>query len=259
MAVCHWSSAMINHTVPAWLGRSRDCSVALRPLQRLLPYWYYYSCCHSPIGLPEFTFSFFSLPFPILLLPSSCLSFTVSLSLSLFYSSLYLPSPLPSSSSLLLSRAFSHSFWCCGSSVMASVNGSFVSPTADATILPQVFQPTGLVASLLQGFSVWKALLTLFLGAVVYDQCEYHNICFFSSIYRFKKKLEIYTCTFFSPLAAGAFVCIGDGIMILTFVPSSAILLPQRLHRRPSMEDSFHGSVPRIGQPQVPRIQGEMG
>lgn len=82
MAACHWPSAMINHTVPAWLGRSRDCSVVLRPLQRFLPYWYYYSCCHSPIGLPEFTFSFFSLPFPILLLPSSCLSFTVSLSLS---------------------------------------------------------------------------------------------------------------------------------------------------------------------------------
>ena len=82
---------------------------------------------------------------------------------------------------------------------MASVNGSFVSPTADATILPQVFQPTGLVASLLQGFSVWKALLTLFLGAVVYDQCEYHNICFFNSIYRFKKKIRnLYMHIFFS-------------------------------------------------------------
>lgn len=65
---------------------------------------------------------------------------------------------------------------------MASVNGSFVSPTADATIFPQVSQPTGLVASLLQGFTVWKALLTLFLGAVVYDQCEYHGIYFLISI-----------------------------------------------------------------------------
>ena len=103
MAVCHWSSAMINHTVPAWLGRSRDCSVALRPLQRLLPYWYYYSCCHSPIGLPEFTFSFFSLPFPILLLPSSCLS---SLSLSLSLSLLLLLIPLLSSSLFILPPSF---------------------------------------------------------------------------------------------------------------------------------------------------------
>lgn len=140
---------------------------------------------------------------------------------------------------------------------MASVNGSFVSPTADATILPQVFQPTGLVASLLQGFSVWKALLTLFLGAVVYDQREYHDIYFL--IAYIDLKFEICTCTYFSPLAVGALVRIGDGIMILTFFPYSAILLPQRLHCRPSMEDSFHGSVPRIGQPQVPRIQGEMG
>ena len=101
MAVCHWSSAMINHTVPAWLGRSRDCSVALRPLQRLLPYWYYYSCCHSPIGLPEFTFSFFSLPFPILLLPSSC-----RLSLSLSLSLLLLLIPLLSSSLFILPPSF---------------------------------------------------------------------------------------------------------------------------------------------------------
>lgn len=53
---------------------------------------------------------------------------------------------------------------------MASVNGSYVSPIADATIFPKVFEPTGLVASMLQGVSVWKAILTLFLGAVVYDQ-----------------------------------------------------------------------------------------
>ena len=139
---------------------------------------------------------------------------------------------------------------------MASVNGSFVSPTADATIFPQVSQPTGLVASLLQGFTVWKALLTLFLGAVVYDQCEYREIYFyfilflffffFYSIYRFRKFGNLYTHSFL-PSRFGAFVRIVDVIMILTFLSlplHSAILLPQRLHRRPGMEDSLHGSVP---------------
>lgn len=88
---------------------------------------------------------------------------------------------------------------------MASVNGSFVSPTADATIFPQVSQPTGLVASLLQGFTVWKALLTLFLGAVVYDQCEYHGIYFFNfySVYIFENLKSIHA-HISSPLVVGA-------------------------------------------------------
>lgn len=54
---------------------------------------------------------------------------------------------------------------------MASVNGSFVSPSADAVVSPRLFEPTGLVASVLEGFTVWKALLTLFVAAVIYDQC----------------------------------------------------------------------------------------
>ncbi|EAU35617.1 cytochrome P450 61 [Aspergillus terreus NIH2624] len=56
---------------------------------------------------------------------------------------------------------------------MATVNGSFVSPSADATIVPQLFAPSGLIGSVLEGFTVWKALLTLFLAAVIYDQLRY--------------------------------------------------------------------------------------
>ncbi|PYI06291.1 cytochrome P450 [Aspergillus sclerotiicarbonarius CBS 121057] len=56
---------------------------------------------------------------------------------------------------------------------MASINGSFVSPSADAVVSPRLFEPTGLLASVLEGFTVWKALLTLFIGAVIYDQFRY--------------------------------------------------------------------------------------
>ncbi|KAL4887918.1 cytochrome P450 [Aspergillus ambiguus] len=56
---------------------------------------------------------------------------------------------------------------------MASVNGSFVSPSADATVVPQLFAPSGLIASVLDGFTIWKGLLTLFLAAVIYDQLRY--------------------------------------------------------------------------------------
>ena len=55
---------------------------------------------------------------------------------------------------------------------MANTTGSFVSPLADATVVPQLFQPSGLLGSLLGDFNVWKALLTLFIAAVIYDQCE---------------------------------------------------------------------------------------
>ncbi|OJJ47717.1 hypothetical protein ASPZODRAFT_141288 [Penicilliopsis zonata CBS 506.65] len=56
---------------------------------------------------------------------------------------------------------------------MATVNGSMASPSADATVTPQLFAPTGALASVLEGFTVWKALLTLFVAAVVYDQLKY--------------------------------------------------------------------------------------
>lgn len=57
---------------------------------------------------------------------------------------------------------------------MANLTGSFVSPSADATISPQLFAPAGLVATILDGFTIWKGLLTLFLAAVLYDQCKCH-------------------------------------------------------------------------------------
>lgn len=55
---------------------------------------------------------------------------------------------------------------------MAEINGSFVSPAADATVYPALFQPAGLVADFLSGLTLWKTLATLFALAVVYDQCK---------------------------------------------------------------------------------------
>lgn len=54
---------------------------------------------------------------------------------------------------------------------MVNMTGSFVSPSADATVSPQLFAPAGILASMLDGFNVWKLLVTLFVGAVIYDQC----------------------------------------------------------------------------------------
>lgn len=54
---------------------------------------------------------------------------------------------------------------------MVNMTGSFVSPSADAMVSPQLFAPAGLLASVLDGFNVWKLLVTLFVGAVLYDQC----------------------------------------------------------------------------------------
>lgn len=59
---------------------------------------------------------------------------------------------------------------------MVNVTGSFVSPSADATVSPQLFAPAGLIASVLDGFTIWKFLLTLFIAAVVYDQCMCHPL-----------------------------------------------------------------------------------
>lgn len=54
---------------------------------------------------------------------------------------------------------------------MVNMTGSFVSPSADATVSPQLFAPAGILASVLDGFNVWKLVVTLFVGAVIYDQC----------------------------------------------------------------------------------------
>lgn len=55
---------------------------------------------------------------------------------------------------------------------MANVNGSFVSPSADATISPQLFYNVDSLSAVLNGFTFWKALATLFFAAVIYDQCK---------------------------------------------------------------------------------------
>ena len=53
-----------------------------------------------------------------------------------------------------------------------ALNASFVSPTADAKVAHIITQldTAGLLSTLLNGITFWKALLTLFLAAVVYDQ-----------------------------------------------------------------------------------------
>jgi hypothetical protein len=55
-----------------------------------------------------------------------------------------------------------------------ALNASFVSPTADAKVAHMITQldTTGLLSTLLNAITFWKALLTLFLAAVVYDQGE---------------------------------------------------------------------------------------
>ncbi|EAW08331.1 C-22 sterol desaturase erg5 [Aspergillus clavatus NRRL 1] len=56
---------------------------------------------------------------------------------------------------------------------MANINGSFVSPSADATLSPQFFQSAEFLPAILNGFTIWKALVTLFIAAVIYDQLRY--------------------------------------------------------------------------------------
>lgn len=55
-----------------------------------------------------------------------------------------------------------------------ALNASFVSPTADAKVAHMIaqFDTAGLVSTILNGFTVWKALLALLVGAVLYDQCK---------------------------------------------------------------------------------------
>lgn len=58
---------------------------------------------------------------------------------------------------------------------MVNMTGSFISPSADATVSPQLFVPAGIVASVLDGVTVWKLLVTLAVAAVVYDQCKFEH------------------------------------------------------------------------------------
>lgn len=56
-----------------------------------------------------------------------------------------------------------------------ALNASFVSPTADAKVAHMItqFDTAGLLSTVFNGFTFWKAALALFVGAVLYDQCEY--------------------------------------------------------------------------------------
>lgn len=56
---------------------------------------------------------------------------------------------------------------------MASVNGSFASPAADASLHAAVASPSGLFMALVNNMSGWGAVLALFLFAVAYDQCQF--------------------------------------------------------------------------------------
>lgn len=54
-----------------------------------------------------------------------------------------------------------------------AVNASFVSPTADAKVAHLMTQldANSLLSTVLNGFSVWRLLLTVLVAAVAYDQC----------------------------------------------------------------------------------------
>lgn len=53
-----------------------------------------------------------------------------------------------------------------------ALNASFVSPTADAKVAHMItqFDTTGFFSTIINGFTFWKAALTLFIAAVIYDQ-----------------------------------------------------------------------------------------
>ncbi|KAJ9224056.1 hypothetical protein DTO207G8_4298 [Paecilomyces variotii] len=56
---------------------------------------------------------------------------------------------------------------------MAQVNGSFASPSADATITAQLADPSTLLKTIYNGFTGWTAILALIIAAVAYDQIKY--------------------------------------------------------------------------------------
>lgn len=54
-----------------------------------------------------------------------------------------------------------------------AVNASFVSPTADAKVAHMItsLNSNSILSAIVDGFSVWRLLLTLLVLAVAYDQC----------------------------------------------------------------------------------------
>ena len=55
-----------------------------------------------------------------------------------------------------------------------ALNASFVSPTADAKVAHMItqFDTAGVLSTVFNGFTFWKAAIALLVGAVIYDQCE---------------------------------------------------------------------------------------
>lgn len=55
-----------------------------------------------------------------------------------------------------------------------AANASFVSPTADAKVAHMITQldTSSILGAIFNGFSLWRALLTLVVLAVAYDQCK---------------------------------------------------------------------------------------
>jgi C-22 sterol desaturase len=55
-----------------------------------------------------------------------------------------------------------------------AVNASFASPTADATVAHLVKQldSNSVLSAVVNGFSLWRLVLTVLVMAVAYDQCR---------------------------------------------------------------------------------------
>jgi C-22 sterol desaturase len=54
-----------------------------------------------------------------------------------------------------------------------AVNASFASPTADATVAHHIKQldNNSIVSAVINGFSLWRLVLTVLVMAIAYDQC----------------------------------------------------------------------------------------
>jgi hypothetical protein len=61
--------------------------------------------------------------------------------------------------------------------VVEAVNATLASPRAEAATRVGAQVAGGFVARIIDGMNVWTVLLTLFLGAVVYDQCKFAFLC----------------------------------------------------------------------------------
>jgi hypothetical protein len=119
-------------------------------------------------------------------------------------------------------------FFVSASPAIMAVNASFVSPTADAKVAHMLtqFDTAGLVSTVFNGFTFWKAALTLLVAAVIYDQCKCWR----------KKKVH--------------------GIVLIGVC--SHVHLAKGLDCWACDEDAVYGTVPRLGQPQLHKIPREM-